>query len=414
MAQVNITLSQEEILQLLLTKNASEAFRQLLQSSLNQFLSVESATQLGADPYERTDERMDYRNGSRERSLTTRIGTLTLTVPKHRNQPFHSMIFENYKRSESALITTMAEMVISGTSTRKVAKVMTELCGEEFSKSTVSEACKLLDPEIEAFRNRPITPGQYPFLMVDATYFKLREDHRTVSRAFMVAVGISALGEKEILGFDLYEDESKSTWQAFIHGLKARGLSDVLMYTSDAHPGIRYAMGQEFPETVWQRCQFHFIRNILDAAPKTYKVGLEAELREMFNCEDIAAARKRRDEIIRDYSDVADKSMEILDNGFEDAMTIMMLPLEMQRPLRTSNFVERLNRELKRRSDVIMIFPNRASVIRLMGAVAMDYHEVLSQKKKQFYGSSMSKISSETRGKLALLAHEQYLRSLAA
>ena len=196
--------------------------------------------------------------------------------------------------------------------------------------------------------------------------------------------------------------------------MKTRGLSDVLMYTSDAHPSIRYAMGQEFPETVWQRCQFHFIRNILDAAPKTYKVGLEAELREMFNCENIAAARKRRDEIIRDYSDVAVRSMEILDNGFEDAMTIMMLPLEMQRPLRTSNFVERLNRELKRRSDVIMIFPNRASVIRLMGAVAMDYHEVLSQKKKQFYGSSMSKISSETRGKLAMLAHEQYLRSLAA
>lgn len=413
MAQVNITLNQEEMLHLLSSGNSSEAFKELLTKAFNQFLLAESANQLGAEPYERTEERQDQRNGSRERPLTTRIGTIVLSVPRHRNQPFHTMLFENYQRNEAALITTMAEMVIEGVSTRKVSKVMEELCGKEFSKSVVSEACKKLDPEVESFRNRPIGQGRYPFLMVDATYFKTRENHRTVSKAFMVAVGITGVGEREVIGFDVYDDESNATWGSFIQSLKLRGLSDVLMYTSDAHPSIRYAMGNEFPGAVWQRCQFHFIRNILDAAPKNYKVGLEAEIREMFNRETIAEARKRRDEIIRDYSDVAEKSMEILDNGFEDSMMIMPLPTEMRRPLRTSNLVERLNGELKRRSDVIKIFPNTASIIRLMGSVTIDYNETLSRKNKLFYHTSLSKISQETRLSFVSQAQEQYKRARA-
>ena len=170
MAQVNLTLNQDEILLLLASGDSSAAFRELLTNSLNQFLAVESAAKLGADPYERTEGRQDQRNGSRERPLTTRIWTLVLSVPRHRRQPYHTMLFDNYQRNEAALITTMAEMVIGGVSTRKVSRVMEELCGKEFSKSAVSEACKKLDPEVEAFRNRPIDPGRYPFLMVDATY----------------------------------------------------------------------------------------------------------------------------------------------------------------------------------------------------------------------------------------------------
>lgn len=414
MARLNLTLNQEEILLLLSSGNSSEAFKELLTKSLNHFMTVESAAQLGAEPYERTEERLDHRNGSRERLLTTRIGTIVLSVPRHRNQPFHTMLFENYQRNEAALITTMAEMVIEGVSTRKVSKVMEALCGKEFSRSTVSEACKRLDPEVEAFRKREIEPGRYPFLMVDATYFKTREAHRTVSKAFMIAIGITGAGEREILDFDVFEDESNATWLSFIQGLKSRGLSDVLVYTSDAHSSIRYAMGNEFPNAVWQRCQFHFIRNILDAAPKIYRAGLESEIREMFNCETVAEARKRRDEIIKDYSDVAEKSMEILDNGFEDTMTVMSLPKEMQRPLRTSNFVERLNRELKRRSDVIKVFPNSASILRLMGSVVIDYNETLSKRKKLFYGTSFAKISQTTRLDLINLAHEQNKRVRAA
>lgn len=414
MAQVNLTLNQEEILQLLSSGDNSLAFKELLTKSLNQFLAVESTAQLKAEPYERNEERQDQRNGIRERSLTTRLGTITLQVPRHRNQPFHTMIFDNYQRSETALITTMAEMVIEGVSTRKVSKVMEELCGKEFSKSTVSEACKRLDAEVGSFRNRLIEPGRYPFLMVDATYFKVRENHRIISKAFMIAIGITATGGREVIGFDVYEDESNPTWVSFIKSLKDRGLSDVMLYTSDAHASIRYAMGEVFPKAAWQRCQFHFIRNILDAAPKSYKAGMESELREMFNCETLVEARKRRDEILSDYSDIAEKAMEILDNGFEDAMTIMMLPEEMHRPLRTSNVVERLNGELKRRSGVIKIFPNAASVLRLMGSVTIEYHEAQLQKRKLFYNTSLSKISQQTRDRLITLAAEQYKRALAA
>lgn len=407
MAQVNLTLSQEEILQLLSAKNSSEAFKQMLKGSLNQFLLIESSSQLCAEPYERTEERRDQRNGTRERELTTRLGTITLSVPRHRNLPFHSMLFENYERHEAALIVTMAEMVVSGVSTRKVAKVMETLCGKEFSKSTVSEACKTLDKEVEAFRNRPLKPGNYPFLMVDATYFKVREDHRIVSKAFMTAIGITSLGERELIGFDVYEGENNASWGSFIQSLKDRGLSEVIMYTSDAHLSIRHAMGEKFPSSAWQRCQFHFIRNILDAAPKAYRIGLQTELREMFSCKTLKEARKRRDEILKDYQDIAAKAMGILDEGFEDSMTVMMLPKEMQIPLRTSNIVERLNGELKRRSKAIGIFPNQASVLRLMGSVAIAYHEAQSRKRNLFYSTSMEKILPETRLKLITVAKEQ-------
>ena len=414
MAQVNITLNQEEILQLSSSNCISDTFREILRKTLNQVLLAESAEQLGAEPYERSEERQDYRNGYRERPLVTRIGTITLSVPKHRNQPFHTMIFENYQRSETALILTMAEMVVSGVSTRKVSNVMEVLCEKSFSKSTVSEACKHLDEEVDQFRKRTLEPDKYPFLMMDATYFKDREDHRTVSKAFMVAIGITKEGDREVLGFGVYGEENNYTWTSFIQELKARGLSGVLMFTSDAHPSIRHAMQKEFPDAVWQRCQFHFIRNILDAAPKSYKAGIESELREMFNCETIEDARKLRDEIINDYHDIAEECMDILDNGFEDAMSVMLLPKEMRRPLRTSNMVERLNGELKRRANVIKVFPNPDSITRLMGAVTIDYSEMLASKSRMFYRTSMAKISEQTKLKLVILAHDQAQRTKAA
>lgn len=406
MAQINITLNQEEILQLL-ADNRNEAMKELLRKSFNQILQAESSAQLGADNYERTEERLDYRNGTRERNLTTRIGTITLEVPRHRNQPFHTMLFENYQRSEAALITTMTEMVICGVSTRKVSKVVETLCGKEVSKSQVSEACKQLDIEVEAFRNRPIETGKYPFLMVDATYFKVREDHKTKSMAFMVAVGITGLGEREVIGFDLYESENHDSWLEFIRSLKRRGLSKVIMFTSDSHPSIRYAMAKEYPEVPWQRCQFHFTRNILDETPKNYKAGLEVELREMFHSKTIEEARARRNEILKDYMEVSEKAMETLDTGFDDAMAVYMLPEEMRVSLRTSNMVERLNGELKRRSDVIKIFPNSGSVIRLMGSVAIDYNETLANRRKLFYGTSMEKVNEKVREELKAVAANQ-------
>lgn len=406
MAQLNITLNQDEILELL-AKNSGEAFKKLLQESLNSILQAESAEQLHATPYERTEERTDSRNGLRERNLNTRIGRITLKVPRHREQPFKTMIFENYSRSEAALVVGMAEMVVNGVSTRKVSQVMETLCGTSYSKSTVSELCKDLDKPVKEFRDRPLN-GQYPFLTLDATYFKVRENHRIISKALMVALGTNREGHREIIGFGVYPNESKETWKNFLLSLQKRGLSGLLLVTSDAHEGIRYALSQVYPNVPWQRCQFHFSKNISEKAPKKYQAGIRAELQEMFNCETVAEARKKRDSIIESYADVAESAMECLDKGFESSMSVMELPKPLRRFFRTSNHIERLNKELKRRSKVIGIFPNEASLLRLMGAVLEERSAVMQNGKAVYSRTTYDTLlKSETPAKLVLIAQEQ-------
>lgn len=411
MAQLNITLNQEEILQLL-TENSNEAFKTLLKESLNSILKAESSVQLKANPYERSEERTDSRNGSRERTLNTRIGSIILTVPRHRNQPFKSMVFENYSRSEATLVATMTEMVVNGVSTRKVSKVVETLCGTSFSKSTVSELCKDLDNEVNKFRNRPLT-DEYPLLYVDATYFKARENRRTVSKALFVAMAINRPGRYEIIGFNTYDKESKDTWLLFLQSLKARGLKGVQLVTSDAHEGIIYGLSRVFPEVPWQRCQYHFTKNILDKTPKKYQEGLRSELQTMFNSRDLKAAIKKREAILEDYIDVAPGAMECLEQGFNDSMTVMAIPKPIQKIMRTSNHLERLNKELKRRSNVIGVFPNEESIIRLMGAVLMEINEKYEMRiKPLFYQKAIRELEA-SHDNLALIAEKQQL-SLAA
>ena len=406
MAHLNITLDQEEILQLL-SENSGEAFKNILQTSLNKILQVESAEQLGAAPYERTEERTDSRNGTRDRELNTRVGRITLHVPRHRNVPFKTLVFENYCRSEAALIASMAEMVVNGVSTRKVSRVMGTLCGTSFSKSAVSEVCKDLDKAVNEFRTRPLEE-EYPFVMVDATYFKVREDHRITSKAFMIAYGVNGHGHREILGFGVYANESGATWTDFLMHLKKRGLTGVLMITSDAHDGILSAIGKVFPTVPWQRCQFHFVRNILDKTPKKYQEGLRSELQEMFNCEDMRKAREVRDRIIEDYREVAESAMLCLDEGFESSMTVMLLPSGLRRFFRTSNHIERLNRELKRRSKVIGIFPNEGSLLRLMGSVLVEHHEAMTLGRAIYSPSTLAALmKSEVPKRLIVIAKEQ-------
>ena len=408
MARLNITLDQDEMLALL-ANNSGEAFRTLLEKALNQILLAESEEQLKAAPYERTENRTDSRNGFRDRDFTTRVGSMTLHVPRHRNQPFKTMIFENYCRSEAALIASMTEMVINGVSTRKVSKVVETLCGTSFSKSTVSDLCKDLSVAVKEFRNRPLTEN-YPFLTVDATYFKVRENHRIVSKAFMIALATNDQGHREIIGFGVYHNESKDTWNDFLNGLKKRGLKGLLMITSDAHEGIRDAMNKVFPNVPWQRCQFHFSKNIADKAPKKYQAGIRAELNEMFNCQSLEDARNVRDRILDDYRDVAESAMNCLEEGFESAMTIMALPKHLRRYYRTSNHIERLNKELKRRSKVIGIFPNEDSLLRLMGSVLIEQNDLLQVKKAIFSPKTYTElVQSEVPGTLVKIAGEQRL-----
>ena len=407
MALLNITLNQDEILQLL-ANDRDAAFATLLQNSLNIILKAESAAQLKAESYERTEERTGSRNGFRDRPLTTRIGTIILHVPKHRNgEAFHTLIFDNYSRSEAALIVTMAEMVVNGVSTRKVSQVMETLCGKTYSKSTVSEACKELDKRVREFRERPLT-GEYPFLTVDATYFKVRDNGRIISKAFMIAYATNSEGQREIIGFGIYANESKQTWNAFLKSLKDRGLHGVKMITSDAHEGILNAISKIFPEAAWQRCQFHFSRNIIDKMPKKYQKGLSAELQEMFNCKTLGEARKRKDAIIADYNDIAEEAMNCLDEGFESAMSIMVLPQYLRKYFRTSNHIERLNKELKRRSKVIGIFPNEGSLMRLIGSVLVERNEEIISRKCIFSSKTyQALLSTEIPSKLVQIATEQ-------
>ena len=412
MAQLNITLNQDEILQLL-SDNREDVFKKLLNESLNAILKAESTEQLGAERYERSEERTDSRNGSRERKLNTRLGTITLSVPRHRDKPFKTMIFDNYSRSEAALVASMAEMVVNGVSTRKISKVMETLCGTSYSKSTVSEVCKELDILVDGFKNCPLE-GIYPFLYVDATYFKVRENHRIISKALMIAMAITDEGKREIIGFDVYDKESKETWKAFISSLKSRGLTGVKLVTSDAHNGIIYALSKTFPDVPWQRCQTHFSRNVIEYAPKKYQKGIHAGLLDMYHSKTISEARKKRDALIDEYKDVADKAMECLDNGFESVMTVMVLPEAFRRFYRTTNHLERLNRELKRRSNVIGVFPNIPSLIRIMGSVLLEQNDMYAIQKKITISKKdydeMIKVSSE---KLREIAKEQQ-RMLAA
>lgn len=414
MAQVNLTLSEQEVLQVL-TGDRESAIKFLFERILNELMKAESEEQLGAAKHERTDGRSDYRNGTRERGLNTRIGKITLKVPRHRNEPFHTMVFDNYQRSEACLIATMVQMVVDGVSTRKVEKVVEELCGTSFSKSTVSELCKRLDADINAFNDRSLEHMCVPFVMVDATYFKVREDHRTKSKAFFVAMGFKDDGSREILGFDVFDAEENYSWITFFNRLKKRGLKDVKMVISDAHPSIRKAIADAYPEAAWQRCQVHLERNIVDAAPIKYKEGLKVELRNMFNATSVNEAERIKNQIVDDYEDVAKIATEKLETGFWDSMTIMCIRhLDVRTKLRTSNYLERLNRELKRRSDAIQVFPNADSIFRLMGAVTMEYHNAQNAKTKIYSEERYKTIESEMNSRLKEIAVRQHLELEAA
>lgn len=411
MAQLNITLDQDEILRIL-SDSSGDAFRTLLQESLNGVLRAESAEQLRAEPYERTPERTDSRNGTRARPLTTRIGTVELTVPRHRNVPFKTLVFENYRRSEAALVTTMAEMVVAGVSTAKVGRVMEGICGRSFSKQAVSEACRELDAAVEKFRNRPLE-GDYLFVMADATYLKVRENHRVVAKALQVAVGLTSAGRKEVIGLALADAETRESWAGFLSSLRGRGLSGVRMVTSDDHAGLVAALQDVFPDVPWQRCQAHFTRNVVDGAPKRLQAGLRSELAELFNCGTIEEARAKRDEIAADYAEEAPKAVERLDDGFDDAMTVMELPCDMRRPTRTSNYIERLNREIKRRTKVVGVFPNAESALRLAGSFLVEENDRWAAMRKVYYSPACKELEGKAEA-LARIARLQRQVRLAA
>src|SRR5690554_6677906 len=383
MAQFNITLSGENLKDLFLSDGKDEAFSRLLEEIFNQVLLAQSTEQLRAKPYERTDERTAYRNGTRERQLTTRVGKLTLKVPRHRNGQFSTELFARYQRSEQALVLAMMEMVINGVSTSKVETITQELCGKTFSKSTVSALCKKLDPIVHAFRTRPLE-SHYPFLIVDALYLKVREDHRVQSRGLLIAVGVNEEGYREIIGFQVANTETESSWGELFESLKERGLKDVHLITSDNHRGLVNAARRHFQGATWQRCQTHFSRNMLDHTPKALQPEIKEDLRQLYEAIDLDSARRVREQLVDKYETKAPKAATLLDEAFDDVTAVLAIPLKYRKRLRTTNGVERLNQEVRRRERVIRIFPNEASVIRLMGALLIEQDEKWQVGRKYF------------------------------
>lgn len=284
-------------------------------------------------------------------------------------------MFARYQRSEQALVIALMEMVVNGVSTRKIAQITEELCGTEFSKSTVSALCKRLDPIVEAWNNRNLREKRYPFVLVDALVVRIREDGRVRPRAVMIATGINEDGYREILGLMIGDSESESSWREFFAWLKARDLRGVDIVVSDSHAGLVRALQAEFQGCTWQRCQTHFMRNLLDATPKALHEEVHKRVRAILDAPEMKTARLLKDEFVAEYAERAPKAVRVLEDGFDDVTAVLDLPDRYRRRLRTTNGVERLNEEIRRRERVIRIFPNRESVIRLIGALLMEIDE---------------------------------------
>jgi putative transposase len=375
--QVNVD---EQLLTSLMTRQ--DGLGRLVEAVLNQILTAQATELLMAEPYERTPARQGYRNGNRERALQTRVGTLTLSVPRLRGGgEFSTELFERYQRSEQAFVVALMEMVIQGVSTRKVSAITEELCGASFGKSTVSALCARLDPILEGWRNRPLTVCRYPFVLVDGFAIRVREDAQVRQRSALAAYGVNEQGYREVLGLLIGDSESEASWSELFLHLKERGLSGVDLVVSDQHQGLVNAVRRHFQGAVWQRCQVHFVRNIMDGCPDKERELVLSHVRQILEAPSIEGARERLSEALKVCCAKASKAMACLEAGFEDAVAVLALPTRYRRRLRTTNAVERVNEELRRRERVIRIFPNRESGLRLLSALLMETDESWSSGK---------------------------------
>ncbi len=379
MARVQISVD-PEIVQGLFQRD--DGLAKLVESVLNQMLGAQVAEQLGAQRYQRTDERQGYRNGVRERTMKTRVGALCLEVPQVREGVFSTELFGRYQRSEQALVLALMEMVVNGVSTRKVKRITEELCGTSFARSTVSDLCRGLDQTVGAWNSRDLGGQATPFVIVDALVLRIREDGQVRPASAFVAVGVTADGHRQVLGLMLGDSESEDSWSTFFAWLTGRGLKEVDLVVSDDHAGLVAAVRKHFQGVVWQRCQTHLSRNVLDACPKALHAELRSRLRGIFEAPDAQVARVLLEETLSQYGARAPRAMERLEAGFDDVVAVLALPQPYRRLLRTTNGLERLNEEIRRRERVIRIFPNQAAALRLLGALLMEQDDIWTTERK--------------------------------
>lgn len=352
-----------------------EGFLQgVIQGFCQQYLSREITEFLQAARYARTAGRQGYRNGYKPRTLKTRVGRIELAVPQDREGRFHTELFARYQRNEKALVLALQESYLSGVSTRKVKDITEQLCGIGFSKSFVSSVCQDLDGQIDAWRNRPLTQA-YPYLMVDAHYEYVRDGGAVVTKGVLIVQGISESGHREILAVEIANTESEATWGALFRKLRERGLKGVLLVISDEHKGLVAAIRRYLQGAQWQRCQTHFQRNVKDLVPRKAQGELAHRLRAIFDAPTLQEARVLLDQMIDDYQKSYPKLADKLDQEAECTLTCFHFPQVHRKRIRTTNGLERFNQEINRRTDVIRIFPNDPSCIRLIGALAMEQSE---------------------------------------
>ncbi len=351
-----------------------EFLRGIVERTLQQLLETEMTAHIGVERYQRGEERRGHRNGYKLRELKTRVGTLWLLVPQDREGNFSTQLFARYQRNEKALVLTLMEMYLEGVSTRKVSEITEQLCGTSFSKSLVSVLCGKLDTEFEAWRHRPLTQS-YPYLYVDARYEKVRVDGRVINQGVLITKGVREDGHREILAVDVADTESESTYRELFRDLRQRGLQGVQLVVSDDHKGLRAAVERYFQGASWQRCQVHFARELLGKVASDKREQLAAGLREVFAAPDIEAARHRGMELADVWRGSHPKIAQALEEELEECLAVYYFPAEHRVRLRSTNGLERFNQELKRRTRVVRIFPNREAALRLITAMCIEQSE---------------------------------------
>lgn len=351
-----------------------DGMRALIQQVVQDVLEAEMDEAVGAQKSERSEARVGYRAGYYTRTLVTRVGKLVLRVPQDRQGRFRTEVFERYQRSEKALVSALAEMYVQGVSTRKVKEITEELCGHEFSSSAISRVTTQLDGELERFARRPLEE-EYPYVVLDARYERIRQDGVITSQAVQVAIGINWEGRRCVLAVELANRESASSWKEFLLGLKQRGLRGVVCVISDDHAGLRKAIPEALPEASWQRCYVHFLRNALDHLPRKKDDDCLTELRWIYERRNVEEARRDLAAWLTKWDGRYAQLCNWAEANIEETLTFYRLPQQHHKHLKSTNMLERINQELKRRTLVVRIFPNRESCLRLIRALAVEIHE---------------------------------------
>jgi putative transposase len=359
---------------------------------LTQALMEAEVTQhVGAERHERTGERTGQRNGYRDRTWDTRVGTIELKVPRVRDGSFFPSLLEPRKRAEQALVAVVQEAYVHGVSTRRVDDLVQALGIQGISKSQVSRICAELDDAIERFRTRRLE-GCYPYVWLDATFVKVRDNQRVVSQAVVIAIGVRTSGEREVLGLDVGPSEDGAFWLQFLRGLVARGLQGVKLVISDAHGGLKGAISAVLQGAGWQRCRVHYVRNALALVPKSAAQLVAATIRTVFVQPDAQSAREQWRKVTEGFRVRYPRLAALLDDAEADVLAYLAFPSEHWRQIWSNNPLERLNKEIKRRTDVVGIFPNTASVVRLVGAVLAEQHDEWQVSRRYFSADSLAKL----------------------